>query len=132
MELRFEFDAVNKILLARPEGRLTDESFAEVYGAIRKYSTATDARAGIFDFSSVTEFAISAETVRRWAKQEPAMPDATARPRIIAVKAPSGFGLARMFQTVGAGTRPLLEVVHTVDEALAALGMQSPHFESLE
>ncbi len=60
------------------------------------------------------------------------MPDATRRPRFIAVMNPSGFGLARMFQTLGAATRPLLEVVHTLDEALAALGIQSPHFESLE
>jgi len=132
MELRFEFDPVNKILLARPEGRITDESLAEVYDAIRKYSTATDARAGIFDLSSVTEFAISAEFVRHLARQEPAMPDATRRPRIIAVMSSSGFGLARMFQIAGAETRPLLEVVHTRDEALAALGIQSTHFESLE
>ncbi len=132
MELRFEFDPVNKILLARPEERITDESLAEVYGAIRKYSTATDARAGIFDLSSVTEFAISAEFVRHLARQEPAMPDATRRPRIIAVMSSSGFGLARMFQIAGAETRPLLEVVHTRDEALAALGIQTTHFESLE
>jgi len=45
---------------------------------------------------------------------------------------PSEFGLARMFQIAGAATRPLLEVVHTRDEALTALGIQSAHFESLE
>ncbi len=131
MELQFEFDPVNKVLLGRPQGRLTDESLAEAYDAIRKYSTATDARAGIWDLSSVTEFAISAEFVRHLARQEPAMPDATTRPRIIAVMNPTGFGLARMFQTAGAETRPLLEVVHTREEALAALGIQSTHFESL-
>jgi hypothetical protein len=131
MDLRFEFDAVNRILLARPEGRLTDESLGEAYAAIRKHATTTDARAGIWDLSSVTEFAISAEFVRHLARQEPAMPDATNRPRFIAVMSPSGFGLARMFQIAGAETRPLLEVVHTRDEALAALGIQSTHFESL-
>jgi hypothetical protein len=129
---RFEFDRVNKILLARVEGRLTDESLIEVYGAVRKCSTATDARAGIFDMSSVTEFAISAECVRDLARREPAMPDATRRPRVIAVTSPSGFGFARMFQIAGEKTRPLLEVVHTLDEALAALGIQSPQFTPLE
>ncbi len=132
MEHRFEFDPVNKILLARPEGRLTDESLAEIYDAIRKHSTATDARAGIFDLSSVTEFAVTAEFVRHLASQEPAMPDATIRPRIIAVLSPSGFGLARMFQALGAATRPLLEVVHTMDEALAGLCIHSAQFEPLE
>jgi hypothetical protein len=46
---RFEFDRVNRILLVRFEGRLTDESATEIYGGIRKYSTATDARVGIWD-----------------------------------------------------------------------------------
>src|SRR5208282_1001950 len=122
----FEFDAVNKILLTRVEGRLTDESAAEFYEAVRKYSTMTDARAGIVDFSSVTEFALSAESIRQMAGREPAMPDANKRPRFIVVPSTLGFGLARMFQMVGERTRPLLKVVHSMDEALVVLGVQSP------
>ena len=101
---RFEFDRVNKTLLARVEGRLTDESAVEIYGAIRKYSTATDALAGIFDLSSVTEFAVSAECARDLARREPAMPDATRRPCVIVVPSPIGFGFARMFQIAGEKT----------------------------
>src|SRR5580704_8224900 len=129
---RFEFDSENKILLLRVEGRLTDKLLAELYVSIRKYSTATDARAGIWDLSSVTEFAISNDLIRSLASQEPAMPDAARRPRIIAVVGAVGFGLARMFQILGESTRPLLKVVHNRDEALAELGVQSPHFEPLE
>ena len=44
---RFEFDPVNKILRLRVEERLTDELAVEIYSAIRKYATATDASAGI-------------------------------------------------------------------------------------
>lgn len=80
---RFEFDPVNRLLLFRCEGRLTDESLAESYQAIRKHSTATDAMTGILDFSSVTELAVSSEFIRQLANQEPAMADATRRPRII-------------------------------------------------
>jgi len=43
-----------------------------------------------------------------------------------------GFGLARMFQMLGESTRPLLEVMRTLDEALAALGAQSAKFEPVE
>jgi hypothetical protein len=132
MAFGFEFDSVNKILLGRFEGKLTDESLAEFLRAIREYSTATDASAGIGDFSSVTEFAVSAEFIRHVARQEPAMPDATRRPRILVVPATVGFGLARMFQIMGESKNPLLKVVHSMDEALAALGVQSPHFETLE
>jgi len=38
----------------------------------------------------------------------------------------------RMFQIAGESARPGLHVVRTVDEALTALGAQSPRFEPLE
>jgi hypothetical protein len=132
MGLRFEFDRGNKVLLVRAEGRLTEELMTEVQAAIRKYSIATDARAGIFDFSFVSEIALSSAFVRELAKQEPAMADAARRPRFIVAPAGVAFGLSRMFQMLGESTRPLLEVVHTMDEALAALGVESPQFEPLE
>jgi hypothetical protein len=128
---RFEFDAENKILLVRPEGRLTDEGLLEIYAGIGKYSAATDARAGIFDFSLVTEFAATTDTIRNLARQEPAMPDAVNRPRVLVAPATHVFGIARMFQIVGERKRPSLTVVRTLDEAFAALGVQSPHFEPL-
>jgi hypothetical protein len=131
MAFRFEFDTANRILLCRVEGRLTDKLLAECYGAIRTYSTATDAKMGILDLSAVTQFAVSSEFIRHLARQEPAMPDATRRLRIIAVEGMVGFGLARMFQLTGEDTRPMLQVVHTLNEALVALGVPSPHFEPL-
>jgi hypothetical protein len=132
MAYRFEFDPVNKILLFRFEGRLTDESLAESYRAVRKYSTATDAGAGILDLSLVTEFEVSAEFVRQLANQEPAMADATRRPRVIVASGTVGFGLSRMFQQIGENTRPLLSVVRTLEEALEVLKVQSPKFEPLQ
>jgi hypothetical protein len=132
MGFRFEFDSVNKILLARFEGRLTDELAEEFYEAAPKYSTATDANASITDLAFVTEFAISAGLLREMADQKPAITDATRRPYFIVAPSTVAFGLMRMFQTVGQPTRPLLNVVRTMDEALTALGVQSPNFEPLE
>jgi hypothetical protein len=132
MAYRFEFDPVNKILLFRFEGQLTDESLAESYRAIRKYWAATDASVGFWDFSSVTQFAVSSEYIRQLASQEPAMGDTTARPRCIIVPNTVGFGLSRMFQIIGEPARPLLNVVRTLDEALATLDIQSTHFEPLD
>jgi len=132
MAFRFEFDATNKILLMRVGGRLTDESLAEVYRTALEYWAATGARAGISDYSSVTEFAVSAEFIRKLANQDPAVTDPTNRPLIIVVPTTVGFGLSRMFQILGESTRPHLEVVHTMDEAFRALGVESPHFEPLE
>jgi hypothetical protein len=131
MPYRFELDSINKVLLLRFAGRITDESLAESYRAIRKYSTTTDASVGILDLSSVTEFAVSTEFIRQLANQEPAMADATRR-RFIVAPETAIFGISRMFQIMGEPTRPLLEVVHTLDEVVAALGIQSLHFEPLE
>jgi hypothetical protein len=127
--LRFEFDAENKILLVVFDGRLTDESLTEGYQEIRKYSTASDARAGIVDFSSVTEFAASSGLVRELARLDPALPDAGHRPRCIVAPVTHIFGIARMFQIVGESKRPSLKVVRSIDEAFAVLGVHAPHFE---
>jgi len=129
--LRFEFDPVNRILLLRVEGRLTNESFTECYWAVRKYSIETDASAGIWDFSSVTEFALSPEFLCDLAYRQPAMLDATSRPRFFV--APAGFGLsiARLYEIAASPMNPLLKIVFSVDEALTELAVQSPHFEPL-
>jgi hypothetical protein len=131
MSFRFEFDPVNSILLMRFEGRLTEEALTEVYREIRKYVVATETSAGIWDFSSVTEFAVSSEFIRHIATLEPATTDTTRR-RFIVVQNTSAFGLARMFASWGLPRNPLLRVVYTVDEALTTLGVQSPQFEPLE
>ena len=129
--LRFDFDPQSKTLLMRFEGRLTDKSLVESYAAIRLNVAATGARAGIWDYSSVTQFgAISADLVRHLARQKPVM-DARCR-RVIAVTSTAGYGLARMFQIVGELSRPLLTVEHTLDEAYQALRVESRQFEPLE
>jgi hypothetical protein len=78
--------------------------------AVRKSSTATDANMGIFDLSSVTQFAASSEFIHSLARQKPARPDAIRGLRVIAVEGTVGFGLARMFQLTGEDTRPMLQL----------------------
>jgi hypothetical protein len=131
MAFRFEFDQVNRILLARFEGRVTEGSVADCDRASRKYSTGNGACACIWDFSPAAEFALSSDFLHALAK-EPALSDGLMRPCFIVAPTAFGFGLARMFQMEGEHTRPSLGVVHTIDEALSALGIQSPYFESLE
>jgi len=130
MGFRFEFDPINKILLGRFEGLITEESGMAFYNAIRTYGIATDARAGIWDFSCATEN-VASESIRRVAKLERAMPDASNRPCFIIAPDAHLFALSRMFQLFGEDKRPLLHVVRSLNEALAALGVQSPHFEPL-
>jgi hypothetical protein len=131
MAIRFEFDAASKVLLGRLDGILTDDSLREAYETAAKYAVATDAQTGIWDTTSVTEFALSSEFMRSLASQVPIIADPK-RARIIVASKPAAFGLFRMFQITGERSRPKLTIVHTLDEAFAVLGIQSPHFEPLE
>jgi hypothetical protein len=122
-----EFDAANELLLFRVEGRVTEESTLELYKAIRKYMAATNAMAVITDYSLATEFAISSVSIRNLASSNPP----TTRPRLLVLSQTYAFGLGRMYGLLQERINPLLRIVRTLDEAFAALGVQSPHFEPL-
>jgi hypothetical protein len=123
--LRVEFDDVNKISLMRVLGRLTDVTLRDLYERSRNYSPASFS---IVDFSAVTEFAVSSAFIQYLANQRPALADARSLSFIVAPQS-HVFGLCRMFQILGEGKLPLLEIVHTLDEAFIAMGIKSPHFE---
>ena len=59
------------------------------------------------------------------------LPSGTFR-RILVTPTTTGFGLGRMFQLAGEPKTSEMEVVRTMNEALAALGVQLSHFEPLE
>jgi len=132
MKYQFEFDPKNRILLLRFEGRLTDDLLPELYWEVRRHAISSDASAGIFDFSAVTDFDVSPEMILHLANREPAMPDATRRPRFIVAPAMLGLGLSRLIEFTTSDRSPLLKIVLSVDEALAALGVRSPRFEPLK
>lgn len=131
MPFRFEFDGANKILLMRFEGWLTKESALELYQAIRTHSTATDASAGIWDFSSTTKVGLSGEFLRRMVDLEPAMPDGAKRPRVLIPPPTAALSMLHILEIVVQLTRPRFKVVHTMEEAFAAIGVRSCHFEPL-
>lgn len=128
----FEFDPTNRVLRARFEGLLTETVLSEYSAAIRKYALQTDALAGIFDFSLVTNVEVSSNFIRDLAGQAPSFPDAMNRPRIIVAPQKHIFGLSRMFQIMGEETRPLLQVVQTMKEAFERLNIKDAHFHPIE
>lgn len=130
MPFHFEFDPVNEILQGRFDGLVTDESLREYYQLARKHGNRLQPRGGITDFSALTAFEVSAETLRQLAHLASALPDPT-RPWVLVAPSNHVFGLSRMFQAVAEATRPSLRVVRTLEEAYALLGVQAPHFEPL-
>jgi hypothetical protein len=129
---RFEFDPENKILLMRfEESRITNELLGEVHRATGKYAIATDAYAVIADYSSVIQVEVSAGFIRQIALEEPTIPRAGERGRVVVARDDVVFGLVRIFQMVGEPKRPLFLVVRTLAEAFEALGVACPQFERM-
>jgi hypothetical protein len=131
MPYLIEFDAKNRIIRGRFEGRVTDEELKEYYREMTKYVALTGPCAGITDFSAATSFEVSSNTLRELASLRPAMPDMNL-PRFIVAPSPVIFGLSRLFQIAGEVTRPNNHVVSTADQAFAALGVLEPEFEPIQ
>ncbi len=131
MSYQFEFDPINQILLCRLEGCVTDETATEFYHNAAKLMARINPRVGVADFTTVTSFEVSNNTIHTLAASPPAMPD-PAMPRFIVAPLPHVFGMSRMFQMLGEKTRPLLQVVHTLDEVYLALGVQPAPFAPID
>jgi hypothetical protein len=126
----FEFDAKNRILRCRFDGRVTDEALKEWYRLAAEYVAQTDPRAAVFDLSAVTSFDVSAEIIRELAKSAPVVPDPS-RSRCIVAPSPKIFGMMRMFEIEGEATRPNWHMVHTQQEAWAILGVEGSQSKPL-
>lgn len=114
-----------KTMMIQVEGKLTDESLVALYQTSRGWPAATFT---IIDLSAVMGSAVSCDFVRRLANQKTAIVGADTVLFIVAPQ-PYVYGLCRMFQTLREGKSPLLVIVHGLDEALAAMGIEPPHFE---
>jgi hypothetical protein len=124
----FEFDPENRILRGRLEGPVTDELLKEYYDLAGEYFARTAASAGIADFSAVTSFEVSPQTIRDLASLPPAIFDPEI-PRFIIAASPGIFGMARMFELAGQDTRPNLHVVRSMKQVCVILGITDPKFE---
>jgi DNA-binding NarL/FixJ family response regulator len=126
----FDFDPTNRILRFCLKGRITDELMKDFYEGMREPAKRTQPDAGVLDTSTVTAFEVSAQVIRELAAASPIIPNPDF-PRVVIAPSPDVYGLMRMFVEQGGGTRRNLHVVRADSEAWAILGVQSPHFGSL-
>jgi len=120
-----DFDARNNILRVTVEGRVTDAILLDFYATTAKYVASHPCR-GILDFSEVTEFEASSDTIRKLAATPPAFPPAYMR--VFVSSEAFIYGMGRMFQMLSEKARPNFQVVHTMDEAYRLLRVESPEF----
>jgi hypothetical protein len=127
MSYQIDFDAKNRILRARFQGRVTDDDLKDVYRFGQENVARFDPLSGITDFSGVTAVAFSPQTMRELAHTKPIMPDPN-RPVIFVAPTPDLFGMARMFELESAEARPNLRVVRTPEQAYQILNVREPQF----
>ena len=125
---QFHFDPGSQLLLCRIDGPVTDESLREYYRAVGKYVEKIQPLAGIVDFTGVTSFRVSSETIRELAESPPPLKDPMV-PRCIVAPTDHIFAMARMFELQGDATRPLLRVVRTLAEAYRLLRISDPQLQ---
>jgi len=128
MPYQIVYDRTNRIIRARFEGRVTDDELMDVYRLGQKLVGQLDPQAGITDFSGVTTVAFTPETIYELAAAKPIMRD-PGRLVIFVAPTPHVYGMARMFEILGEGTRPNLHVVRTLDQAYKLLNVQDSQFE---
>ena len=129
MDFVVDFDAKNNILRWTLEDEVTDAVLLDFYAVATKYAASHPPCRSIIDFSKVTDFHVSSETVRQVAAAPTALPAQYLR--VIVIPSDFIYGMGRMFQILSEKTRPELHVVRTMDEAYRLLHVESPEFGSL-
>jgi hypothetical protein len=74
----------------------------------------------------VATFEVSSSAIRELAGRSPVIP--TGYLRVVVAPQDYIYGMVRMFQILGEGTRPDLRVVRMMDEAYRLLRVESPAF----
>jgi len=128
MAFLFEFASANRILRLRFEGTVTDEELTTAYRLLAVHTERTPPRAGVADFSEVADFQVTTETLRRLAYSPPALANRDV-PRFIVAPSQVIFGLARLFESHGAPTRPNFCIVRAPEDVWLALSIPEPRFE---
>lgn len=131
MPYTFDFDLTNGILRCRLNGRVDNGALKDFFRTGAEHAVRTHPGAGVVDLTEVTSLEVSAQTIEQLAKSTPVLRDPNLR-RVIIAPSPGIYGMMRMFEMLGAGTRSNLHVVRTEREAWAILGVQNPRFEPLE
>ena len=129
MNSTFTFDAINNAVCWSLHGKVTDQIFSEDLRSVAALLSGTSPMSGIIDFSGVTSFEVSTQSIKKLADTEPILPAAV--PRVIVAPADHLYGLARMFSILSEHKRPNLFVVRSIDEAYQALKIASPQFRPL-
>lgn len=126
MDYVIDLDPTHQVLRVRVTGTITDRALRELYASVSHFAATGGPYASILDLSHVTNNHLSVETIRDIAKMPPAVPGG--RPRVLVASRPEDYGISRMFQLLRDGMGVQVDVVWSVDEAYAMLGVSPENF----
>lgn len=109
---------------------VTKATLLAAYDAAEHFIAAEGPCRGIVDFSAVENAVISAEDLRAISRRPAAFPAGV--PRVFVAPRPRVYGMARMYQIIRDDLASDLDVVHTLEEAYALLGLESPDFKTID
>ena len=126
IEYVIDLDPTHEILRVTVTVTMTDPASREMYASISHFAAAGGPYAGILDLSGVTGNELSTETIRDLAQKPPAVPGG--RPRVVVAPRPEDYCLCRLFELWRNEMGRQLDLVLSVDEAYAMLGVSLEDF----
>jgi hypothetical protein len=126
MDYQVDLDPAELVIRLTVSAQVVTPELAEdIYACLSRLGSRGGPYAAIYDLSGVTSTTVPTDLVRRYARRAPALP--TGRSHVVVGKAPSIYGLARLFQISRESIGIQFEVVHTLEEAYEIIGVR-PNF----
>ena len=130
MAYHFEYDPDLCILLVVVEGEINQDDIFSYHEEIKTKLDSHKVKAAITDLSGVEKSDLPSHMVWELASRDALLLRKV--PRIIVAPQSYLYGMARMYQLSANIPSELLEIVHTRDEALAAMGAKNARFQRLK
>ncbi len=124
-------DEGRRILWLRFEGEVDDAEFLGTFQQLREWVRAHgEFRVGVTDLGGVTLAGVSSQAVRQLASSVPQLREGFTR--VVVAPDDVSFGMSRMFEILGSKHPYPIEIVRTVAEAYAFLGVEELELRPVE
>ena len=130
MDFLLQFDPVHRVLLITFGRVLTKASALAVHEAAERVVAAHGPCSAIADFSVTVKSELSQQFLRSLAAMSPAIP--AGNRKILVAPTTATYGLSRVFQVLQERAADTIPIVHSLDEALRLLGIESPEFRTFD
>ena len=129
MGFSLEVDDEHRVGRWSLDGSVSDDSFKESLRIVSGILVGLNLRGGIVDFTEVTSFDVTEDTLKQLAKTDPVLPRDMLR--LIVAPDNKAFGMSRTFLALSELSRPNLFVVRDIEKAYHILGIKTPNFKRL-